>query len=266
MKRISAFTISWVCVAPIIARAQVASVSTTGNLASPRSVAPVTFALTAADTVTFQTWGFGGGVNAAGTSIPAGGFDPLIVLYAGPVASASAFVDGSGNVLANADNLVNPPWSNVGNCPAAGTVHIGANNDCGDVKMQVALPAGTYTLLLTDANYLPDAVFDKGGISEGYWDLTGGVFQTCDPVANACVSRNGNYALDISSSKSVLLAVSKCDVNQDLSTNISDVQLMLKQALGGNSFNNDLDGSGKLDVTDIQIVIDAARSLGCEAK
>jgi hypothetical protein len=63
--------------------------------------------------------------------------------------------------------------------------------------MQTAVAAGTYTLVLTDANYIPNAVFDNGALSEGFVDLTGGVFQTCDPVSNACISPNGNYAVDI---------------------------------------------------------------------
>lgn len=176
------------------------SISYTGTLATPESVFETTFAIPSTATVTFQTWGFGGGTNAAGTLIPAGGFDPLISLFVGPVATATMYVDGSGNPLADADDLVNAPWSYVGNCPPAGTVAIGANRDCGDDFMQVELSTGTYTLVLTDANYIPDALYDNGALSEGFLDLTGGVFQTCDPDANACVARNGNYALDISSS------------------------------------------------------------------
>jgi hypothetical protein len=173
------------------------SLSYTGTLSTPEDVFETTFTLTAADTVTFQTWGFGGGTNAAGQVIAAGGFDPLIALFSGTGSSAAIVVDGSGNPLADADNLSNPPWSFVGNCPAAGTVAIGTNSDCGDDFMQTVLGAGTYTLLLTDANYLPNAVFDNGALSEGYVDLTAGVFQTCDPAADACITPNGNYAVDI---------------------------------------------------------------------
>lgn len=172
-------------------------ISYIGTLNSPQDVFETTFTLTAADTVTFQTWGFGGGVNGAGTPIVAGGFDPLIALFSGPAATATMMVDGSGNPLADADNLNNPPWSFVGNCPAAGTVSIGGNNDCGDDFMQTALSAGTYTLLLTDANYIPQAVFDSGALSEGFVDFTGGAFQTCDSASNACITPNGNYAVDI---------------------------------------------------------------------
>jgi hypothetical protein len=84
------------------------SLSFTGTLSSPESVFDETFTLSSADTVSFQTWGFGGGINAAGQVIPAGGFDPLIALFSGPPATAMMYVDGSGNPLADADNLANP--------------------------------------------------------------------------------------------------------------------------------------------------------------
>ena len=175
------------------------ALSFTGTLATPESVFETTFSVASASTVTFQTWGFGGGTNAAGQVIPAGGFDPLISLFAGSAATATIYVDGSGNPLADADNLLNAPWSFVGNCPPAGTVAIGSDSDCGDDFMQALLPAGTYTLVLTNANYSPNAIYDNGALSEGFTDLTAGVFQTCDPVSNACITTNGNYAVDITS-------------------------------------------------------------------
>ena len=179
--------------------ASAGAISFTGTLASPESVFETTFTLPSSSTVTFQTWGFGGGTNAGGQIIPSGGFDSLIVLFSGPVPTATMYTDGSGNPLADADNLLNSPWSYVGNCPPAGTVAIGSENDCGDDFMQVVLAAGTYTLVLTDANNIPNAIFDNGALSEGFTDLTAGVFQTCDPVSNACITPNGNYAVDITS-------------------------------------------------------------------
>jgi hypothetical protein len=175
------------------------SVSYTGALPTPESVFETSFTLADPATVTFQTWGFGGGTNAAGAVIPAGGFDPLIALFSGPVGTATIYTDSSGNPLADADNLFNLPWSYVGNCPPAGTVAIGADQDCGDDFMRVALLSGTYTLVLTDANYIPNAIDDNGALSEGFSDFTSGAFQTCDPVANACIAPDANYAVDIKS-------------------------------------------------------------------
>jgi hypothetical protein len=169
----------------------------TGTLATPQGVFETTFTLPSSSAVTFQTWGFGGGTNTGGQVIAPGGFDPLIALFSGPEATATMYVDGSGNPLADADNLLNAPWSYVGNCPPAGTVAIGSDNDCGDDFMQIVLTAGTYTLVLTDANYIAIAIYDDGALSEGFTDLTAGVFQTCDPVSNACITTSGNYAVDI---------------------------------------------------------------------
>jgi hypothetical protein len=178
-----------------------------GTLATPESVFEATFVVSASETITFQTWGFGGGTNSAGNTISPGGFDPLISLFNGPVPTATMYVDGLGNPLADADNLSNPPWSYVGNCPPAGTVAIGTDQDCGDDFMQVLLAAGVYTLVLTDANYIPNAIYDNGALSEGFVDFTNGVFQTCDPVSNVCITPNGNYAVDILSANGGLMAV-----------------------------------------------------------
>jgi hypothetical protein len=171
----------------------------TGTLATPESVFETTFTLPSFTIVVLQTWGFGGGTNAGGQAIPAGGFDPLIALFSGPVATATMYTDSSGDPLADADNLLNPPWSFVGNCPTAGTVAIGSDNDCGDDFIAIALPAGTYTLVLSDANYIANAIYDNGALSEGFTDFTAGAFQTCDPVSNACINTNGNWAVDITS-------------------------------------------------------------------
>ena len=179
-----------VCVLPMTASGS--AFSFTGTLTIPESVFETTFTLPSSSTVTFQTWGFGGGTNAGGQTISAGGFDPLIALFSGPVATATIYADGSGNPLADADNLFNSPWSYVGNCPPAGTVAIGSDNDCGDDFMQATLAPGAYTLVLSDANYIPNAIYDNGALSEGFTDLKAGVFQTCDPVSNACITPNGN--------------------------------------------------------------------------
>jgi hypothetical protein len=175
------------------------SLSYTGILATPESVFEQAFTLSGEDTVFFQTWSFGGGTNAAGQVIPAGGFDPLLTLFSGTGPDATIVTDGGGNPIADGDLLANPPWSYVGNCPSAGTVAIGVNSDCGDDEIQVALPPGTYTLLLTDAAYTPNAVYDNGALSEGFTDFTAGVFQTCD-TDGSCITPSGNFAVDIVSS------------------------------------------------------------------
>ncbi|MGA2813465.1 MAG: DVUA0089 family protein, partial [Candidatus Acidiferrum sp.] len=59
--------------------------SYTGSLASSSDVYSLVFNVggTTGQTVTVQTWSFGGGVNAAGNTIPAGGFDPFVAIFDG---------------------------------------------------------------------------------------------------------------------------------------------------------------------------------------
>jgi hypothetical protein len=54
-------------------------------------------------------------------------------------------------------------------------------------------------------------------------------------------------------------------VNQDGQTSVLDVQRMVNEALGKISAGNDLNGDGKVNVADIQIVIAAVLGLGCSA-
>lgn len=260
------FLTAAICLLSAIASGETSSLSYTGALASPQSAFEITFTLSAADTVTFRTWGFGGGTNAAGQVIPAGGFDPLITLFKGTPTSAIIYLDSSGNPLADADNLLNSTWSFAGNCPAAGTVTIGADQNCGDVQMSVALAAGTYTLVLTDANYQPAAIYDGGTLSEPFIDFTGGgtEFQTCDPSVWVCINPNGNYAVDITSTKADL--PTRCDINQDGNTNAADVRLIINQGLGAAEAFNDLRGDGVVNIVDIQIAINAALGFGCSTK
>ena len=52
--------------------------------------------------------------------------------------------------------------------------------NCGDITMSLALAPGTYTVLLSDALYIPNAIFDSpsyGDLSEGFTDLTAGNFR-----------------------------------------------------------------------------------------
>jgi MYXO-CTERM domain-containing protein len=176
--------------------------SSTGTLDTPEDYFVEVFTLSATSNVEIDTWSFGGGTNAAGTVIPAGGFDPSIALFSGDVASASIFTV-SGNPAADADTL----GGYVGNCPPAGMVTIGTgagSSVCGDDTLSLpGLPAGTYTLVLSDANNIPYAV-DPGPpvsslLSDGFGDLTGGVFQTCNMTSDGtfCITPTANFAVDI---------------------------------------------------------------------
>lgn len=186
------------------------STSFTGTLSTPESVFTTVFTLNKSSNVDLQTWGFGGGTNAAGTVIPAGGFDPLLALFSGTGSTATILTDAAANPFGTSDTLSNYP-SFMG-CPPGHTVNLGGPV-CGDINMALTLGPGTYTVLLSDANYIPNAIFDNGKLGEGFTDLTGGAFQTCNntlpsiAVGNAattaiCVNGTGNWAFDLTTAKS----------------------------------------------------------------
>jgi hypothetical protein len=140
------------------------------------------FTLATPGTVTFQTWGYGGGTNAAGALVSPGGFESVLT-----------FFDSNG---ADPDNI---PVS----C-GAGNSYLGA---CLDAFGQESLAAGTYTLALTQlgntSNCPDNFAGDLGcGFSqEGNGDYTPGT--TGDPGCTAfCGSlgntqEDGHWAVDI---------------------------------------------------------------------
>lgn len=69
----------------------------------------------------------------------------------------------------------------------------------------------------------------------------------------------------LGNSSAILLGTtfSPCDVTQDGSTTIADVQAMVNQVLGSAAALSDLNGDGKVNVVDVQIVINAVLGQGC---
>lgn len=169
------------------------STSYTGTLASAESTFETTITLTTASNVTLQTYSFGGGLNAAGTTIAPGGTDDFVGLFSGT---------GSGASIINGGSL----WVNFSNgCPPAGTVSNFGDTTCGDETFTFdGLAAGTYTILLSDGNYVPIALYDSGTLGEGFFDFTGGVFCNLVDVntGTACPNTSGAFALDVITSSS----------------------------------------------------------------
>jgi len=173
--------------------------SYTGTLATSDSVFETTVTLTAGDDVVLQTYGFGGGTNAAGTVIAAGGTDPFLAIFDStgqiltyPTGDPLNPVDAYGTSL----DLSN--YSSFTGCPPAGVVDIDGST-CGDITMSIAdLAAGTYTIALSDGLYVANAVFDNGNLSEGFTDeFTGGQFCNLEINGVACPNTSGAYALDV---------------------------------------------------------------------
>ncbi|HTR37087.1 MAG TPA: DVUA0089 family protein [Bryobacteraceae bacterium] len=175
---------------------QGSSESFVGTLTDPIDVFETTFTLAAPTAgITLQTYGFGGGTNAAGTVIASGGTDPFLAIFSGTGAGATMLTDASSNPFGTSLDLTN--YSSFQGCPPAGTVDIGGAV-CGDITMALpSLDAGTYTVILSDGQYIPFAVFDNGMLGEGFVDLTGAQFCNLSINGLSCPNDSGNYALDI---------------------------------------------------------------------
>jgi hypothetical protein len=165
-----------------------------GVFATAEDIFQTTVLLTPGATLTLQTYGFGGGVSLTGTPVSSGGFDPLVAVFMGSGGSAT-LVDGTSDGLSN--------YGGLAGCPPASTRDIGAfTGQCGDISMTfIGLSPGIYTVLLNDAEYIPNALFDPGPaptLDEGFTDLTGGSlpFQTCVDLSN-CVTDTAAWALDV---------------------------------------------------------------------
>jgi hypothetical protein len=177
---------------------QASFISFTGTLASSTDVVEETFTLISPATIGLQTWGFGGGTNAAGDLILPGGTDPFLGIFSGTGATATILTDGGGNPYGTSLDLSNYGNPNFIGCPPAGAPVIGGAPQCGDITMTLtSLAAGTYTVILTDGQYVPQAAFDNGTLGEGFNDFTGGTF--CNVAINGvdCPNTSGAYAFDI---------------------------------------------------------------------
>lgn len=156
----------------------------------------VTLTLSSVSDVTLQSYGFGGGVNGAGTPISPGGTDPFVALFSG-TGDGAVFIDGNSLDLTNY----------TPGCPPANTVSNFGDTTCGDVSLTfTGLAAGTYTVLLSDGQYIPCADVSLGcaTLGDGAVDLTGGVFCNLDDVdtSTPCPNTSGAWALDVTVSSS----------------------------------------------------------------
>jgi|HubBroStandDraft_1064217.scaffolds.fasta_scaffold06174_5 hypothetical protein len=178
-----------------------------GTLATPETTFDVVLNLASTATVTLQTYGFGGGVNQAGTTISPGGTDPFLAIFSGTGAGAAILTDGSGNAFgtsASLSNYDNPLELTAGQdfvgCGPANTVSDFGDTTCADITMTLSsLAAGTYTIVLSDGQYVANAIYDNGTLGEGFSDLTGGVFCNTEDgdTGTPCPNVSGAYALDI---------------------------------------------------------------------
>jgi hypothetical protein len=178
------------------------SYSFVGTLANPTTPDVFTLTLTTTEDVTLQTYGFGGGTNAAGTLVSAGGTDPFVAIFSGTGDGATILTDMSSNPFGTSLDVSN--YGSFMGCGPAGTPTIGGSATCGDITMNLTgLAAGTYTIVLSDGEYQASAIYDNGTLGEGFTDFTGTPSsQFCNIDINgvpcpANVTGNGAVALDV---------------------------------------------------------------------
>jgi hypothetical protein len=195
MNRLLAFSV----LALVPGALQADFLSFTGTLSSSTDVVEETFTLSSLATIGLQTWGFGGGINAAGTTLLPGGTDPFLGVFLGTGGGATILTDGSSSPFGTSLDLSNYNNPDFLGCGPAGAPVIGGSAQCGDITMTLpSLAAGTYTVVLTDGQYIPQAVFDNGALGEPFNDFTGGGFCNIDINGVDCPDpRGGAYAFDI---------------------------------------------------------------------
>ncbi len=128
-----------------------ASLSFTGVFLQDDQVELIPFTVGTPGGVVLRTFGYGGGVNAAGDLIAASGFDPMLTLF-----------DGAGWQLVQNDDA---------GCGSVGDPGTGI---CLDARIDASLPAGSYVLALTQwGNFSFGPTLDDGFLQAGTGNYTG---------------------------------------------------------------------------------------------
>jgi hypothetical protein len=157
------------------------TLSNTGSFSTDDQRAEIDFTVVAPGTVTLRTWSFGGGINGAGTSIPNGGFAPIVSLFeaGGTQDLIGLAAAGSGNCTGNTDALTGFCW---------------------DVTLTANLVAGNYLAVLTQDDNSPRGPgFTDGFLRDGQGDFTSPAFLGVPGqfVLVTGAQRDSYWALDI---------------------------------------------------------------------
>jgi PEP-CTERM motif len=152
-----------------ITKADTIVLSSQGTFTADNARPQFTFSLLTASTLNFRTYSYGGGVNAQGSVIAPGGFDPILTLF-----------DADGNFIREFVNPLGP----------------------GDISELFTLDEGDYVLVLTQFDN-----FAVGNLADGFLydsdpEFTGR-FVIAGSGAHAPFvdvngnQRNGHYAFDV---------------------------------------------------------------------
>ncbi|HWC99112.1 MAG TPA: DVUA0089 family protein [Candidatus Sulfopaludibacter sp.] len=154
----------------LVASLQASTISYTGSLnpSDANDVFLTTFSISTTSDVSFQSWGYAGGINGHGQVIPSGGFDSYLTVFTGFGPTATFLASNDDGCLGCADPSLSLP----------------------------GLAAGTYTVALT--------AFDNFSFAEmfpGFYALGDGFIGLGDYYDSASDSiRTSDYALDVTSS------------------------------------------------------------------
>lgn len=159
------------------APAGAATFSYSGDFTRDDDVVLVGFELLADSTVTFQSFSYAGGTQADGTTVSAGGFDPILGLY-----------DSSGDLITYQDDRVFD--ASAPTDPVTGQQY--------DVFYSTDLLAGSYTFTLSQYDSYPRLTLDAGFSRDGDGNFTA-VFgcsngSFCDYTGD---NRTAFYAFDL---------------------------------------------------------------------
>ena len=160
----------------VLNTAQAANVSFTGQLAADDDVPLFSFVIGALSSVTVRTWSYAGGINAAGTPIAEGGFDPMVAVFDHTGLRVGQQDDGGASVPAS---------------PINGLAY--------DTFLTISLNPGTYTVsLMVYNNFSNGPNLSDGFIRAGqpnftnFYGCSNGHF--CDSWGH---NRSNGWALDV---------------------------------------------------------------------
>ncbi|MDT8998424.1 DVUA0089 family protein [Paucibacter sp. APW11] len=162
--------------------AQADSRSYSGSFQTDDELFTTSFTLTGDDLFSAISYSFAGGSNAAGSSIAAGGFAPVLALFEDQLGLVQ-LVRGSSTVC-GAGSAIDPQ-----------------SGFCWDARMSVSLTAGHYTLVLSqDGNEPLGQLLSDGYSQSGVPDYTGQFYLGQAGQHFVMVDgsqRSGAFALDI---------------------------------------------------------------------
>lgn len=156
--------------------ASAANFSFQGTLTRDDEVQLFTFSVGSTSAVTLRTWSYAGGVNAAGTTIARGGFDPILALFN----SSGVLIDQNddGGAAVPADSVTGENF---------------------DTFLQSSLSPGTYTVSVMQY----DNFANGPNLSDGFGDTGNPTFTSAFGCSNGrfcdvdASNRTGAWAFDI---------------------------------------------------------------------